>query len=167
VPAVQPKTITRYARDALIAIAVIAAISIWQTRDHLSGDDAIASVALPRLDGDTKHALPAIGRRTLIYFFAPWCGVCKFSMGNLDVLRGWFSADVVAVALAYENVDDVRRFVVENDIESTVLLGNEAMGEAFRVTSYPTYYVLDADGRVEHVSVGYSTLLGMLVRLAL
>lgn len=151
-------------------IGVFVGVGAWQTRDHLGSSDPAPAFALPSLRDDIPTALPVKGKRTLVYFFAPWCGVCKLSAANLATVRAWTSAedsDVLAVALDYETRADVQTFVDEHAVGVPVLLGTDAVRDAFRVTAYPTYYVLDAEGRVEHVSVGYSSLVGMVTRLAI
>lgn len=164
------KRLLKIGRDVLLVAVVFAGVSAWQTRHHLGSADPVPRFEVDRLDGASKQTLPAAERRSLLYFFAPWCGVCKLSAGNLATVRRWNgdeAADVVAVALDYESVEDVRRFVDEHEVGVDVLLGNDAVRDAFRVDAYPTYYVIDAEGRVEHVSVGYSSLVGMAARLAL
>lgn len=164
------KRLLRLGRDLLVVGVVFFAISTWQTRDHLGAGAPVPAFEAARLSDGIVTPLPVAGRRTLVYFFAPWCSVCKVSAGNLATVRRWVgveAADVVAVALDYEKADDVRRFVEDHDVGVAVLLGTEALGAAYRVGSYPTYYVLDAEGRVEHVSVGYSSIVGMYGRLVI
>jgi hypothetical protein len=46
-----------------------------------------------------------------------------------------------------------------------VLLGDDALQEAYRVDTFPTTLFLSADGRVRRAAVGYTTQVGLLWRL--
>jgi hypothetical protein len=46
-----------------------------------------------------------------------------------------------------------------------VLLGDDTTQAAFAVTAFPTYYFVDARGRVTGSAVGYTTTLGLLWHL--
>jgi hypothetical protein len=45
-----------------------------------------------------------------------------------------------------------------------VLFGTPATGAAFRISGYPTYYVIDAQGRIARRDFGLSTVAGLWVR---
>jgi hypothetical protein len=45
-----------------------------------------------------------------------------------------------------------------------VLIGDPATGAAFRVRGYPTYYVLDPEGRVAARDIGLTTAVGLWIR---
>ena len=68
------------------------------------------------------------------------------------------------MALDYGDLDEVREFVNETGISLPVLLGNAGTARDWSVRAFPTYYVIDADGRISSRSVGYSTSLGMRFR---
>jgi hypothetical protein len=46
-------------------------------------------------------------------------------------------------------------------------MGNADTAADWSIRGFPTYYVIDADGRISSRSVGYSTWLGMLIRTRL
>jgi thiol-disulfide isomerase/thioredoxin len=157
-------------RNLVIALAVVLAIGAWQTRHLVARGELAPQLVGTILGGTTTYDLEAHrGKAVLVYFFAPWCGVCKVSAGNLEWLRGVFGTDsveVVAVALDYETPEDVEAFVRDTDLGPVqTVLGSDAIRDQFKINAYPSYYVIDADGRVTAASVGYSTLLGMMIRV--
>ncbi|TKB43729.1 TlpA disulfide reductase family protein [Thalassotalea mangrovi] len=106
-------------------------------------------------------------QKTVLYFFAPWCSVCKFSMGNLQSLHDKkASADfkVIAIALDYVDHDEVTDFVKDMELTMPVLFGNQALKQRYQVSAYPSYYVVDNNQQVIHRSMGYSTELGLFLR---
>jgi hypothetical protein len=71
----------------------------------------------------------------------------------------------MTVAVAYEDEEDVRRFVRERAADYPVLLGDSELTRAFRVDRFPTTFVLSSEGRIQQSTVGYTTRLGLLWRL--
>ena len=60
-----------------------------------------------------------------MYFFAPWCGICRSSIDNLDhMLVGGDVAWATAVALDFTSPAEVQAFVDETGISLPVLLGS-------------------------------------------
>ena len=146
----------------LIAVVVIA-VRWYQTRDLLPADAAAAPpFRLQALSGEFVDLADLRGRPTLVYFFAPWCTVCKTSIDNLDdLVDSGAVAWGTAVALDYESAAEVSEFVEETGISLPVLMGDGRTAADWSIRGYPTYYVIDAEGRIHSRSVGYSTKLGM------
>ena len=74
-------------------------------------------------------------------------------------------AHVVTIAVAYENVEQVRQYVRDHDVRVPVLLGDDATERAFRVSVFPTVYFVDASGQIMRSASGYTTTAGLLARL--
>ena len=152
------------ALDVVLIIAVFFSIHAWQTRD-LPIDQPAPATVLPLLDGLGVRSALTRGEAGVVYFFAPWCFYCRTSIGNLDKLAaGNDSAWAVAVALDYADEDEVRAFVEETGINMLVLMGDDSTARDWSVRAFPTYYVIDTEGRISSRSVGYSTRLGMWLR---
>lgn len=149
--------------DVALLVVVFFAIQAWQTR-YLPDDELSPATELPLLDGGRDSALRA-GTPGIVYFFAPWCRVCRLSIGNLDSLveRGYVRWAKV-VALDYADVDEVRDFIDRSGVSLPVLLGTAQTATDWSVRAFPTYYVIDSTGRIQSRSVGYSTWLGMWAR---
>jgi thiol-disulfide isomerase/thioredoxin len=144
-----------------VLIAVMLAVHAWQTRDLPFNEPAPATV-LALLGGGEQASATTPGEAGVVYFFAPWCGVCRHSIDNLDALRADGTvAWATAVALDYGQVAEVREFVEETGIDLPVLLGDADTARDWSIRAFPTYFVIDSDGRITSRSVGYSTALGM------
>jgi peroxiredoxin len=153
--------------DALLIVAVFLAIHSWQTRD-LPDDEPAPRTVLKLLDGDGLRAATERGATGVVYFFAPWCFYCKTSIDNLDdLVADGRIAWATTIALDYADDGEVRAFVEETGITLPVLMGDAGTAADWSVRAFPTYYVIDPEGRISSRSVGYSTLLGMLARTRL
>lgn len=155
------KKVLKASRDIVIIALVVLGISAWQTRHMLSSDGSVSvdEHLLVSLEGKTAPLVQP-GKRTLVYFFAPWCNICKLSINNLDYLPSE-DLNVVRVALDYRDLSEVENFVMQNDVQGQVLLGTQSHKEKFKIQGYPTYYLLDEDNTVVARSFGYSTALGL------
>lgn len=150
--------------DAALILVVILAVHAWQTHD-LPVDEPAPETILALLDGSGIRPAVSAGQAGIVYFFAPWCFYCRTSIGNLDDLvnEGHVSWGT-AVALDYEDAAEVQEFIDKTGISLPVLMGNGQTASDWSIRAFPTYYVIDAEGRIESRSVGYSTSLGIRLR---
>jgi peroxiredoxin len=145
-------------------VAVFYAVHAWQTR-NLPLDEPAPETILSLLDSDTRAAAVSEGQAGVVYFFAPWCFYCRTSIDNLDELvASGTVAWATAVALDYGDSAEVREFVEQTGISLPILMGDASTASDWSIRAFPTYYVIDKDGRISSRSVGYSTRLGMRLR---
>lgn len=153
--------------DVAVIVAAFWLIHAWSIRD-LPRDAPAPELELVQLDkGGAIAGIPS-GRAGVVYFFAPWCFYCRSSIDNLDELvTGGSVAWARAVALDYGNLEEVREFVADTGLGQPVLLGNAQTAADWSVSAFPTYFVIDATGRISSRSVGYSTKAGLWARARL
>ena len=156
----------RWPVDFAGLLLVVALIGLWQTRDHARGVP-LPDLTLASLDGRAVRLSSLTGKPTLIAFWAPWCSVCRSTSDNVSRVAKLAGArvQVVSIALAYDGRPAVEHYVQSNGVDYPVLLGDDALAAQLHVTSFPTFYVLGADGRIAGSAVGYTTTLGLLWRL--
>lgn len=147
--------------ELLLAIVFIVGIQQWQARSLLQSSTTVPVSQLPVLNKNSVADLPAKGD-SLIYFFAPWCTVCHFSIGNLsDIQRRFPELNVQIVALDYQSESEVAEFIAKQRIDIPVLLGDRATLSSWQVSMFPSYYIIDSEQTVVNRSVGYSSEWGM------
>ncbi len=151
--------------DVVLIIAVFVLVNAWQTR-NLPGDEHTPPLALAWLDDMRADSILVAGKTGVVYFFAPWCSVCRHSIGNLDALVAngklpWARA----VALDYSSLDEVRAFIATTGVKLPVLLGGPDTARDWQIQAFPTYFVIDGDGQIVSRSVGYSTSIGLQARV--
>ncbi len=156
--------------NAALILAVLAGGHWWQTRNLLPAGSASEAPSFTLLDMDgTPHDLAATkGRKVLLYFMAPWCGVCHQSIDNLQKIRDGKSSEDLAIfviAQDYQDPVEVREFLAKHTLNIPVLLGTDQTLSDYKISAFPTYYILDREGRIQSQSVGYSTELGIRLRL--
>ncbi|OKY25831.1 heme-binding protein [Thalassotalea sp. PP2-459] len=154
-----------------IAIQIIVFFIIFQFLsfikqiDMLSTDTSMASeqFVLETTIGQTVSLTPT--KKTVLYFFAPWCSVCHASIGNLQaVYEKNPHIDVIAIGLDFIEQEEVDRFVSRHQLTFPVAYGNESIKKAYKVLGYPSYYIIDEQNTVISKSMGYSTEIGLYIR---
>jgi thiol-disulfide isomerase/thioredoxin len=158
---------TSWLIDGAIIAALFVGVGAWQNRNLPEGTPpplSLAALGGGRLALDDFKGMP-----TLVVFWAPWCGVCAAEADNLARVQSLVGdrARVVTVAAEYERLDEVESYVARHQIALPVLLGGKRTARDWRVSAFPTAFVLDEDGQISHRMVGYTSTLGMLVRLLL
>lgn len=151
----------------LLAVVFFGALA-FQSRNMLPSDGRAA----PELRGTTLAGEPydlrdASERPALVYFFAPWCKICAASAGNLNRLRRWRDSEaieIVAVALDWGTLSEVREYTERHGLDVTVVLGDARVAQQWQVQAFPSYYVLDDEHRIVRRDIGYSSQLGLWFR---
>ncbi len=159
------KKLLSFSLNVLFFIAVFVAASTFQARNMLSASDTPApALTGPLLRGGSYDIATTGERPALVYFFAPWCKICAASSDNLTRLRQWRdeeSLEILAVALDWQDRDEVLEYVNRHDIDLPVVLGDRRIAEEWRVQAFPTYYVVDSERRIRRRDLGYSTQFGL------
>ncbi|GAA6173391.1 hypothetical protein NBRC116592_30610 [Colwellia sp. KU-HH00111] len=156
--------------QGLVFFIIFQSISFFRETSMLSTDTRISQTNqlsfdnVPTLMGETV-SLNSQGKNTVIYFFAPWCQVCHVSIGNLQALyQKNKQLDVIAVALDYSSVDEVMAFTQQHQLTFPIALGSEKIKQAFSISAYPSYYVINKENSIIGKSLGYSSALGLYLR---
>ena len=151
--------------DVMLIIAAFVLICMWQTR-NLPDDEYTPALEPFWLDDMQAESVMVSGEVGVVYFFAPWCFYCRKSIDNLDELvSGGQLAWARVVALEYESLDEVRAFIKETGVQLPVLLGGPQTTKDWQIRGFPTYFVIDGDGKIVSRSVGYSTKIGLQTRV--
>jgi thiol-disulfide isomerase/thioredoxin len=111
--------------------------------------DKAPSFAAETVDGESVSVGEGEAPATMLVFFASWCPHCQHEAPILSELESQYDGlRMVMVGIDGEdNPDKVREFVEEYDIESPAVY-EPALGSEYRVSGYPTTYVLNKDNKV-------------------
>lgn len=156
----------RRLRSGLVHLAVlitaVTLIHLWQTRNLAQG-------SAPSLTGQTLQGeWFDLERQTewplLVHFWATWCPVCKLETGDIASMSGAYP--VVTVAMTSGSEGEVARFLRERQYHLPVINDPDGViAAAWGVTGVPTSYIVDRNGRIRFVSVGYTLPMTLRIRL--
>lgn len=105
------------------------------------------------------------GEPVIVYFWATWCGACKFVSPSVDWLAK--SHNVVSVSLSSGPDERVSRYLQAKDYSFDVL--NDTSGQIGRdwaISVTPTIAIIK-DGEIKSITTGVTTPLGIWLRAAL
>ena len=147
----------------LLLIIVVAAIRAWQQRDVASG--MAPRLVGVKLDGNA-YALPVKpAQPVLVHFWASWCGICRAQQGSIDAIALGYP-NTITIAIQSGSDAEVGRHLVEQGLHFSVL--NDTYGQlsaAWGVQGVPTTFIISQDGQIRFTEVGYTTSLGLRLRL--
>lgn len=121
---------------------------------------AVPDFALERLEGGRLELSSLRGKVVVIDFWATWCPPCRAEMPWLVKMgQDLESRGVVFVAISEDDPPDqvplVKEFAREvPGLEKFAVLGNPEIETAYGVTSLPTLFIVDRDGRLVKSLVG-------------
>jgi thiol-disulfide isomerase/thioredoxin len=156
----------RWLAEVGIFLLIVLAIQWWQTRDVPGGpapdfetlfaDGGRGSLAAWR----AAHP----GRVTALYFWAEWCPICKAQEGSVEALRGEWP--VLTVAMQSGDPPAVAKVLAERALPWTTAVDTDGrIAARYGLRGVPALVVIGPDGNMRAVAVGYTTGIGMRLRL--
>lgn len=110
------------------------------------------------LEGNSVHFNHFRGKVVLLNFWATWCGPCKKEMIPMEVLYQQYKERgliILAVSLDQGGEKVVKSFVEKKGLTFPVLIDTVGKVKSiFRVTSLPTTFLINQDGRIIGKSLG-------------
>ena len=97
------------------------------------------------------------GHVVVVEYWATWCGPCKRAMPRIEALRRRLGGrGLRVVGVSDEDVDVIARFVRNRPVEYDAIAADteSVIASKLYVTSFPTFIVVDAQGRIAGVFTG-------------
>jgi len=132
---------------------VVLGIRIWQQRDVVNG-------AAPQLPGVTWNK-PA----TLVHFWATWCPVCRAEQSSIEAIAKDYP-NTITVAMQSDSDAAIGKFMREQSLSFPVINDADShLSQAWGVHAVPASFIVDSKGQIRFVEFGYTTSLGLRLRL--
>lgn len=113
---------------------------------------------LPDVNGQIVDFSQFKGKVVVLDFWATWCGPCRSEIPGYVKLQDKYrdkGVAVVGVSLDQQGPDVVKKFMAEQHMNYTVVMGDEAITQAFGgIDSIPTTFIIDRAGNVRDKKVG-------------
>lgn len=154
---------------ALVVVAVVAAAMLYfgfhmarrsaSEPPQVLGKSTVApDFTLQTLDGNNMRLSDLRGKAVLLNFWATWCGPCKIETPWLVELQKQYGSQglqVVGIAMDDSGKDDIEKFAKDMGVNYPVLLGKEAVGDAYGgVPALPESFFIGRNGKIVDRIIG-------------
>lgn len=153
-----------------LMLAVFFGVQAWQTRGVATGPLPDLSFTLIERDGSQQTTTLAAwrerhaGQPVALYLWAEWCPICKVQQPNVTDLVG--NMPLLTIAMQSGPPDTVARVLAQRQLPwPTAVDPRGELSRALGFGSVPAFVVVDAQGHLRLPTVGYTSELGMRLRL--
>lgn len=159
-----------HARTLALFVTIMVCVQAWQTRDVPSGLAPNFELVILQTDGTTRastlqewRALHP-GQPVALHFWADWCPICRTEENSITRLsKDW---NVLTVARQSGPIANVQKVLLQRRLSWSAGV-DESGGatDAYGFRAVPAFVVVDAQGQLRASTVGYTTEIGMRLRL--
>lgn len=159
----KPRKWIRPVIEVIILLSLFFGYRAWQQRDMPSGP-------APALSGQTltgqRYTLPAHpGKPVLVHFWANWCGICLAEQGAISSIVHDYPGSIT-IAMQSGPEAAVARYARKQHIDFPVLNDpNGLVAQHWGVKAVPASFVISPDGTVRFIEIGYTTSIGLRLRM--
>ncbi len=153
----------RRALNLLLFIVLIGGIRAWQHRDMANG--AAPPLTGMRLDGSVYTLATKPGQPVLVHFWATWCPICRTEQESIAAVAH-DRPNTITIAMQSGSPGEVARYLAKEGVNYPVLNDPEGrLASAWGVHAVPASFIVSPDGQIRFIEVGYTTELGLRLRL--
>lgn len=148
---------------ALVLVATGCSAGSADSAEPADGSDSKSDTATPSplsftaqtVSNSTFDASDLAGEPVVLWFWAPWCTVCRAEAGEVATMAENFDGKVTFVGIPGRGqADDMRAFVKETDTAGFehAIDDDGSIWQRFGVVSQPAFAFIARDGTVETFS---------------
>jgi thiol-disulfide isomerase/thioredoxin len=146
----------------VILLIVMQGVNWWKTRNTQSGNLSEFSGEL--MNGRAFTIAEFSGKPVLFHFWATWCPICDLEKDSIESIANDYP--VISIASWSEGKAEVKAYMQEHRLTFPVMLDNSGeLAQTFGLKGVPASFILSPDGEIKFVETGYSTEVGLRLRL--
>lgn len=114
---------------------------------------------LTTMDGDEVTSKNTKGKIILFNFWFTSCGPCIKEMPELNEMVQEFEDEgVLFIAPTFNDTDQVDQFLKRFDFDYSIVSDVKDFCLELNIRSYPTHFIVNKEGMIEKVMIGYSVV---------
>ena len=112
---------------------------------------------LTAMDGTTYSKEELEGKILVINFWFTRCTPCVQEMPEMnEMVEEFKDEDIVFLAPTFDSDEQVNRFLSKRDFDYTIVPDVKDFCLELNVRSYPTHFIVNREGTIEKVIIGYN-----------
>lgn len=126
----------------------------WDKRKELPLGTAAPDWQLQTVDGKTVRLSELRGEVVVLDFWAHWCEPCRKLEPLFDQLKREYESKPVeffTVSIWADRTFTPQAFLSQYKPAATFLIGTDAVGNDYGIWGIPTYFVIDATGKISYL----------------
>ena len=139
----------------LISIIIIPDVSDTFAKDNEKLDIDFVGTTL---DGEKFYGKSLLGKIVLLDFFAIWCAPCIDAFPVLNRLNTDLKDSnliVFSIAMYSGTIEDIKGITDAHNLNFTMVMGDDdEIAIRYRIIGFPTYALIDPDGKIRKRYVG-------------
>lgn len=159
-----------HAGTFVLAAVVLISVQTWQTRSVPGGraPDFVLTLVQPNgtVKKSTLHEWRALhpGQPVALHFWADWCPICRTEENSITRLTAdW---PVLTVAMQSGPAENVLWVLQKRQLPwHTAMDMSGTVMRSYGFKGVPAFVVIDANGQLRTPTMGYTTEIGMRLRL--
>jgi thiol-disulfide isomerase/thioredoxin len=158
------KKLLHYTKEILTFIVTITIlsniISLYKSSDLSKEKLSINTLELI----NHKQFTLKTNKPILIHFWATWCPTCRVEASNIETISNYYNTLTIAVKSGSD--DEIEKFLKENNLTfKTINDNNSKLASKFNIAAFPTTFIYNKKAELVFSEVGYTSRLGLLVRV--
>lgn len=146
----------------LLFIVLSWGIDLWRAQSIASGF-APELVTTTVQGNDVDLFMISQEKPVLVYFWASWCGICRFVSPSVDLLSDHYQ--VITIALRSGDNNKIQQYLAAKEYQFDVVNDPKGMiSREWGVSVTPTLLVINK-GKITSITTGFTSPFGMWARL--
>ena len=153
---------TRWLLELAAVVLFFALLNAYNSRGAPAGPAPEISGQL--LDGSTASLQAMRGQAVLVNFWATWCPLCGMQQSTIDAIADDYP--VLTVAMDEATAEEILAYMKDKGVDYPVLHDPDyRIARQYGVRGVPSSFIVDAAGNIRFAETGYTTSLGLRMRL--
>ncbi len=157
------KSLKSWTINIALLLSVYFAVQAYQGR-HTQQSGPAPDIQATDINGQNISLKQYQGKATLIYFWATWCNICSMTRSSIDNIAQ--DHPVITIASQSGTDDEIQAYQKHHQFDVAII--NDKAGElskTYGIHAFPTIFVLDVQGNISDVEIGFSSEWGLRLRL--
>lgn len=127
--------------------------------------DIAPNFSAQNLAGETLQLADFQGKPVLIHFWATWCSICTFSRDGVEKLGKNYQ--ILTIATQSGDLEEMQNYAQQHGLnpQTTLLDPDGKIFKAYGARAVPADFIINKQGEIEFVEVGFSSSWGLRLRL--